>query len=330
VTEQLRALPGVQEVVVSSSLPIERHPFPMGFRMEGDGETWEKGRIVQLNLVSPNLFEMVNLPILRGRGLRSSDRRGAPPVLVVNQSFVRAFLPNKKPIGPQIQLVFEGQTRWFTIVGVVPDQPTLGSRFNVRWAQEKAEAYLPVQQVAPEWGSYYFMVRLNGQSGTMGDVVREAVRSVDRNQPVSGVFTLSGRMERIIRRDVGALQAIMAVGGFGFLMAVLGIYGVVSYSVVERTHEIGVRMALGATKTAVLGWILRHAMILGLIGVSAGGLFAVLTTMGLSTLLFGVTPLDPATYLSVILILLSAVLFASLIPALKVTRIDPIAALRYE
>lgn len=328
--ERLQAVPGVKEVSVASSLPIERHPFPMGFRMEGEGDRWKKGQIVQLNIVSPNLFETVKLPVLKGRALSYSDRRGAPPVLVVNQSFVKAFFSDEEPIGNQIRLRVGDTQRWYTIVGVVADQPTLGARFNVRWAHEKAEAYLSALQVAPRWGSYYFMARVTGQTGTMKDPLREAVRSLDPNQPVSTAFTMNERMKRIVQRDVAGVQAILGVGVFGFLMAILGIYGVVSYSVIERTHEIGVRMALGATKSNVLTWILKHGMALAVIGVITGFGLATFTTLGSSELLYDISPLDAGTYLSVLVILMAAVFCACLVPALKVMRIDPMQALRYE
>lgn len=325
VLDRLQSLPGVAEVSVSSSSCIDRNPFSMSLRMEGDGDQWRPECMVQLNVVSPNYLRMVNLPVLRGRSLTETDRRGSDAVLLVNQAYVKAFFADADPIGRQIQLPAESQWQWFTIVGVVPDRRNLGFKEDFG-----PEAYVSSLQVAAEWVNYEFLLRAQTQSGALQQAIREAVRSVDYDQPVSNPQMVEAKLRRAVERDVGGVQAMTVIGVFGLMMAVLGIYGVVSNSVVERTHEIGVRVALGGRKTDMLALILRQGLKLAALGLVIGMVLATVTTFGIRQMLFGVRPVDPACYMGVCAILMGTAIAACYIPARRAAKTDPMAALRYE
>ncbi|UCF17752.1 MAG: ABC transporter permease, partial [Phycisphaerales bacterium] len=202
VLERIRAVTGVEEVGVCSTAAFDRLVFPMSFRLENDGDQWwKRGRRVNLSIVSPNYLKMVNVPVLRGRALTDADRRGSAPVALVNQSFVEQFFALTDPIGRQFGLRVEDRDQWFTIVGIVPDQRNLGIEEDLG-----AEAYLAHRQVAPRWASYFFLARTKAAPGPLGDAIRQAVRSVDNNQPVSNPFTAESRMEEARRRDVQGTQ----------------------------------------------------------------------------------------------------------------------------
>jgi putative ABC transport system permease protein len=325
VLERLRSLPGVEAAGVSSSSCIDHNPFATSFRMEGDGDQWRPECTVQLNVVSPNYLQMVNLPVLRGRSLTEADQRGSALVLLVNQAYVKAFLADADPVGRQIQLPAESGSQWFTIVGIVPDRRNLG--FTELFGPE---AYLSSQQVAAEWVNYEFLIRAQTQSGALQQAIREAVRSVDYDQPVSNPQMVEAKLRRAVERDIGGVQAMIVIGSFGLVMAVLGIYGVVSNSIVERTHEIGIRVALGGKRTDMLALILTQGMRLAAFGLVIGMALAAATTFGIRQMLFGIRPVDPACYVSVCAILMGTAIAACYVPARRAARTDPMAALRYE
>ncbi|MHC4165566.1 MAG: ABC transporter permease [Planctomycetota bacterium] len=326
VLERIRAVTGVEEVGVCSTAAFDRFVFPMSFRLENDGDQWwKRGRSVNLSVVSPNYLKMVNVPVLQGRPLTDADRRRSAPVALVNQSFVGQFFAQTNPIGRQFGLNVEGRDWWFTIVGIVPDRRNLGIEEDLG-----AEAYLSHRQVAPLWAQYFFLARTKAAPGLFGDAIRQAVRSIDNNQPVSNPFTAESRLEKARHRDVAGTQAVVAIGLFGLIMAVLGIYGVISNFVVERTHELGVRIALGAGQGDILCFIVKQGMKLALLGLAVGVVLAIATTFGMSQLLFGVSTLEPTVYLSVGLILAGTALVASLLPARKAAKLDPMVALKNE
>jgi ABC-type antimicrobial peptide transport system permease subunit len=210
-------------------------------------------------------------------------------------------------------------------VGVVPDRHNLGSKEDFG-----PEAYLSSLQVAAEWVNYEFLIRAQTQSGALQQAIREAVRSVDYDQPVSNPQMVEAKLRRAVERNVGGVQAMIVIGLFGLMMAVLGIYGVASNSVVERTHEIGVRVALGGRKTDMLALILKQGLKLTALGLMIGMVLATVTTFGICQMLFGVRPVDPACYMGVCTILMGTAIAACYIPARRAARTDPMAALRYE
>ncbi len=324
--ERIRTVVGVEEVGFCSTATIDRFVLHMEFRLENDGDQSKRNRRVNLSVVSPNYLKMVNVPVLRGRPLTDKDRRGSGLVALVNQSFVEQFFTETDPIGRQLGLNVEERDQWFTIVGVVPDRRNLGSKEDLG-----AEVYLSHQQVATR-SEYFFLARTKAAPVLFSDAIRQAVLSVDNSQPVSKPFTVESRLKqrKAIRGNIKRTQAMVAIGLFGLIMAVLGIYGVVSNSVVERTHELGVRMALGASQGDILHFIVKQGMKLTLLGLGVGVVLAVGTTFSFSRLLFGVGTLEPTIYLLVSLILAGTAFVASLLPARKAAKLDPMVALKYE
>lgn len=326
VLENMRGIPGLDDVSLSTASAVNRHPFPVGIHFEeNDNEASPYFRTYN-TAISPNYFKIVNLPILRGRGIEDSDKAGTERVAVVNQRFVQRYYPDADPIGRRIKVhIDEASSPWVTIVGVVPDQPNVGSQPDFG-----PEIFLAFDQTAPRWSSYHFLARTRSDPGRFSEALKEAARQVDASQPMSRTATLDSRLAKIIERDTAPIRAFTGIGVFGLIMALLGIYGVVSHSVAERTHEIGVRVALGADRGDTLRLILGQGMRLVAIGLIAGVLLASATTFAISQMLFGIGVLDPLTYAVVGLAMLSTALLASLIPARHATRVDPITALRYE
>lgn len=322
--ERLRNLPGVEDAAFSSDRTVDRYPFPTGFFLEGQ-RTWQQGQRVSVTIVSPNYFEMIDVPVLNGRGLGETDRRGAPGVALVNQAFVARYFPNEDPIGKRIGVHLETERDWLAIVGIIPDRPNLGNKSDIG-----PEAYLCAKQFAPEWSSNLFVARTQPNPIVLRDMYRNAVVSVDRSVPVGNPITLDSRIERAVQRNISGTQAIGAIGLFGLAMAIVGIYGVIGYSVTERTRELGIRMALGADRKDTLGMIVRQGMRYVLTGLGVGLTLAAATTFGMEDLLYGTHPLDPPTYTTVGSIVLLSALAAILLPASRAVHIKPMEALRYE
>jgi hypothetical protein len=303
---------------------VERYPFPTSFRLDGQ-DSWTKGQSVRLTILSPNLLPLVNVPVLRGRGLGDDDRRGSPPVAVVNQSFVKRYLPETDPVGARFGVSLESEMEWLTIVGVVPDRRNVGRNEILG-----PEAYLCAHQFAPVWSSTVFLVQTQPDPALLRDSLRGAVQAVDANVPVGSPQGLESQIERAASRNIESLRVIGVLGLFGLIMASIGIYGVVAYSVTDRTRELGVRMALGATRGDALALILRQGLRHVVMGLLLGGLFSLGMTFGMRELLYGTTPFDAATYSLVALVVFASSLVATLLPARRLLHINPVEALRHE
>lgn len=326
--ERIRAVAGVADVGVCSTASIDRYVFPISFGLENDGNRWwTQGRMANISIVSPNYLKMVNVPVSRGRQLTDADHGGSHLVALVNQTLAEQFFGEHDPMGRQICLNVDKGNQWFTIVGIVPDRPNLGPARDLG-----AEVYLSHQQAAPLWAQYYFLARTKAAPVLFCDGLRQALQSVDPDQPVSKAFTVQSRLQerKALHADIAGIKAMGITGLFGLIMSVLGIYGVVSNSVFERTHELGVRRALGAGHGAILGHIIKEGMILTFLGLGVGLVLAVGVVLSISQLLYGVSAGDPVTYLLVTLMFVSTAFVASLLPARRAMRIDPMAALRYE
>jgi predicted permease len=324
VMERLRAVPGVEAVAMASDRSVNRNPHHMGFKFVG-AERWISGHSLGLTVTSPNYMEMLNVPLLLGRGLQSDDRRGSPEVILVNQSFVDRYFPDEDPIGKAIGFSIEGSTMWPTIVGVVGDRPNLGRQRDLG-----PEGYLCINQVAPEWISSSFIIETSLAPGVLGRTIREAVKSVDVALPVGRAIGIESAIERSMEGAKAGLRAMSGIGMFGLLIATIGIYGVVGYSVTERRRELGIRMALGSSRGGVLRLILRQGLSFAVVGLVIGLLLAFAVTMGMEELVYGISPFDFPTYLVVGVVLAASAGLATLIPGLRAMRIDPAQSLRYE
>jgi putative ABC transport system permease protein len=324
VLERVTALPGVKGAGAIHLLPmggsnwdpdlaIEDHPLPPGTARPS----------VDWRLVTPGYFQAMDIRLVRGRYFTAEDDEKSLPVAIVNETLAHRYWPGEDPIGKRIRGGFEGKD-WVPIVGVVSDVKEQGLDLPTH-----LEMYRPYAQ-APFTSSLTLMVRTAGDPVGLAASIRNEVWAIDRDVPIAEVQPLT----QVVSKSVAARRSTMLLlAGFAalaLLLGAVGIYGVVTYSVNQRTHEIGVRMALGATSRDVLRLIVGQGMRLILFGVALGLGGAYLSTRALERLLFGVSATDPVTFAGVALLLSAIAFLACLIPARRATRVDPMEALRYE
>ena len=325
-TERLRALPGVESAAAVTSLPLGGSNLSVwrGFIRDARPETPEEADNAAYAVVTPDYFRAMRIPLRAGRVFDERDQMESAKVVVVNESFARKAFAGEDPVGKRIH-IWRDEKFPREIVGVVGD--TKPQRLDAAGA---LQMYVPHRQDAT-WGGLSLVVRVRG-AGTDSLVqgVRAEVRALDRELPVYDVKTLG----KVVADSTAYRRVTMfLMAGFAcaaLLLAGVGLYGVVSYSVAQRTHEIGVRLALGARGRDILGLVVRQGMLLTLAGLGLGLACAFALTRLISGLLYGVTATDPATY-AVVSVLLAAVAFlACLVPARRATKVDPMVALRYE
>ena len=342
VLEKLQGHIGIESVAVIGALPTRCCPEFYSFSIIGHPVPTPENRPQGgYSEVSANVFHTMKIPLLRGRYLDEHDTESAPWVVVVNEALVRKYFPNEDPIGQQILLRYDpypvDETRPRQIVGVVGDVKHFGV------GQETPPfvyaTFLQQPAVFPGGAArahlHKALVLRTGSTpltgaGNLATEVKKAIAEIDPNQPVTNIMT----MEKIIALSLGDWRFYMQLLGIfaalAMLLAAIGIYGVMSYSVNERTHEIGVRMALGAHPRDVLGLVAKLALKLTLIGVAIGVALAFGLARLISTFLYGVKPTDPLTYAAVAIGLGLVALLACYIPARRATKVDPLVALRYE
>ncbi len=322
--ERIRAIPGVEAAGLTQNLPA-RGSGMWNFGI--DGATYTADReypYARRILVSPSLFDAFAMPARQGRTLLSQDRAGTLPVAVVNESFVASHFPQQDPIGRRIRFGASASTEpWVTIVGVVPD------RYPGNVENEDPEAvYLPVSQGASRFMSV--VARTRGNALALAGPVRDAVVSIDPDLPIYWPLTFAQSVREVtwFYRIFGSL--FMIFGLVALFLAGIGLYAVMAFSVGQRTREVGVRMALGAQASDVVGLVFRQGVMQIGIGMTLGLALAAGVSQLLQTLLFDVQPRDPGIFLGVIMVLATAGAMACLLPARRATRIDPIIALRAE
>jgi len=340
--EKTGALPGVESAALIGALPTRCCPEFYSFAILGHPAPAPENRPrAGYSEVSDQLFSTLKIPLVKGRYLDEHDTEAAPWVIVVNQAFARKFFPNEDPIGQQILLRYDpypvDELRPRQIVGIVGDVKHFGLG-----EETPPFVYAPFTQqpaVFPGGAARAHLHKalvLRTPSGPMGAdknlavSVKQALAEIDPNQPVTNIMT----MEDVLAVSLGDYRFYMELlgifAGVAVLLAAVGIYGVMSYSVSERTHEIGVRMALGAESSDVLGLIARLWLKLTLIGVAIGVALALGVARLISSFLFGVKPTDPLTYAAVAVGLSAVALLACYIPARRAMKVDPLVALRYE
>jgi predicted permease len=325
--ERLENHPGVESAAAVFRLPVRQSTFGSRFRLERAVDAEQRERSIGVQVVTPGYFETLGVGIVRGRGLTRYDRAGAPPVVLINETAAKSLFPSEDPLGRRlVQFSYdplENAAEAFTIVGIVADVRTAGLGEEL-----EPEAYFAHAQV-PHAGMFV-AVRTTGGPLEMARAVREAIGALDRGVPIvelrsmQEVVAESVARERLLARFVGMFSAV------ALTLAAVGIFGLVSFAVAERTREIGVRIALGATRGNALGHIIRHISLLVLIGLAIGLAAALAVTRTLESELFGVIPTDPAVFAAVILVLAATALVASVIPAWRAATLDPLVALRAE
>jgi putative ABC transport system permease protein len=338
VISRIEAEPGVFSVAAVNFPPVSGQNWGLVFRVEGrpPPETPEERLGGYAKAITAGYLETVGIPILRGRGFSGADREGAPEVIIVNRALVDRVFPGEEPIGARLLLRdgVEDQERAFEIVGVVGNVKQEGLATD----EPELIFYIPYRQQAPAYVDWQvgfrmrvsFVVRARGDVAAFAPAVRRAIWAVDPDLPVQRVRTV----EQIIteglgeRRLYGILLGVFA--GIGFVLAALGVYGLMAYTVSRRIHEIGVRMVLGASRREVLSLVLRRGLALGLAGVAVGLGGAWALTRLIESQLFGITPTDPVTLGVVSVTLLVTAMVATFLPAHRATRVDPMESLRSE
>ena len=312
----------IQQAGVINALPFGGHQWMWSFRVAGSesGGKLVKGG-ADYRLVTPGYFRAMGIPILRGRSFTAEDRADLPGAFIINEAFAREKLPNREALGSQIRL--DDHSPWSTIVGVVGDV-----RHNGLADKVEPEMYRPFAQ-APH-SSMTMVFRAEGDVTALTGTIRGFVKDLDPNQPVGRIST----MEALISNSVSRPRFYMALLGLfaavAAALAAVGIYGVMAYSVSQRTHEIGIRVALGAQRSQVLRLVLLQGAILTGVGIVLGITGAVALTRYMASLLHGITATDPLTFVAISFLLSAVSLLASYIPARRATKVDPMVALRYE
>jgi putative ABC transport system permease protein len=324
ILERVQALPGVKSAAVANYLPLSGHWGTIGFNIEGH-PALTPGDYLAANhaTISPGYFATMKIPVIEGRGFISADRDKAPHVLAINQTMARQFWPHETPIGKRLDLGNYGSPDFWEIIGIVGDVKHFGPATEAR-----PQVYF--SQLQNPGTSINLVIRTTGEPLSLVNSVRAALRAVDPAQPVYNIQTLDHLAAQSIAPRRFAMQILAAFAGVALFLGAIGIYGVISYAVSKRTHEIGVRMALGAQRVNVLWLVVRQGMKLALIGIAAGLVAAVTLTRVLRTLLFEVKSLDPSIFLLVTFVLATVALLACWLPARRAAKIDPMEALRYE
>lgn len=324
--QRVEGLPGVSIASCAANTPLSDFWMISSVHPPGVKPGPDVSQItVGMNHIAPRYFETLGAPIIAGREFRWTDQAGAAPVAVINQSLAREFGSNENPIGKRFfaSSGSPGRLPEFEVIGVVQD-----NKSNSLFESAGPQVYFPLSQ--ENKGELTLVIRAGTPPAQLLPPLRQAIASIDRELPVYGVTTMTEQIDEAL---ISQRLAALLVSGFGLtavLLAALGIYGVLSYSVTQRTREIGVRMALGAERRDVLSLIIRHGMRATLLGVGLGAVGAYFMTRWLKSWLYGVSPTDPLTFLTTAAVLFGAALLAGWLPALRATRVDPIQALRNE
>jgi putative ABC transport system permease protein len=324
--QRVQSLAGVRSAAVTTNLPLYRQGNSISVRIEGRPDP-PPGQelIVVTRIISPGYFDTMSIPLLAGRQLSEQDSENAPNAVVISETMAHRFWPGEDAVGKRIAIGrIRSDADWTQVIGVVKDV----RQFELN-AAPRPQMYLSYKQ-AGFFTSEDLVVRTDVEPASLAATVRKAVWEIDKDQPVSDIRTMDEILAESIARQRFSMLLLGVFAGVALLLAAVGIYGVMSYSVAQQTHEIGIRMALGATTGAVLKMAVGYGLKLVVAGVVIGLIAAFALTRLMATLLFGVTPTDPATFvvISVLLVLVAGV--ASYVPARRATKVDPLIALRYE
>ncbi|MEP6692766.1 MAG: ABC transporter permease, partial [Gemmatimonadaceae bacterium] len=327
VLPRIAQVPGVRNVGATSVMPFSNNWSTGSFNVEGyEPPKNGNGPWGDIRIVSPDFFKTMQVPLQRGRTLEERDSPGAQSVAVVDEEFVKRFYKTSAdPIGKRIWFgnpAANDSTKYLTVVGVVAHTKHEGLDADAR-----VQLYFPYAQ-AGGVGSFDLAVRTSGDPMRYVGAIRNAIHSVDRDLPMSRI----GKLDDLVEQSMGQRRLSMVLlgifAGLALLLASLGIYGVMSYSVAQRSRELGVRMALGAARGSVLGLVMRQGMTLAMMGVGIGLVGAFALTRLIASQLYAVKPTDPVTFGVVALLLSGVALLATFLPALRATRVDPVVALR--
>jgi predicted permease len=319
--ERARTSPGVQSATIASNFPLggglARTVFPEG----QDEASGYRGTLTVLNDIAPNFLATLRVPLLSGREFTDADRKDTKQVAIISEAMAKRFWPNEIAVGKRFH--FFGETALREVVGVARNTVV-----NAIGEEPQPLAYLPLtQDYAP---AVTMQVRTNGRPEAVVATVRSQVQSLDANLALTNFNTIGELIDQGLWAPRMGAALLTVFGGLALFLAVVGVYGVLSYSVNQQTREIGVRMAMGAQSGRILRLVVGQGMQLAIAGLTLGILIAFAATRVLSSLLFGVSAHDPLIFVGVSLILASAAILACYIPARRATKVDPLVALRYE
>jgi putative ABC transport system permease protein len=319
VVQRLQALPGVQAVGAVSRLPLAGGNSSRSFGVPGIETAYD----ADIRVSTPDYFRAMGIPLLKGRGFSDSDLSSSLNVAVVNQALARTAFPGQDPIGKQLTH-FGPDNLTLQIIGVVG---------NVRHVGLDADPHAEIYQLLgqAQWPSMFVAIR-SGTSDptTLTSAAQNAVWSVNKDVPLANVRTMQDLIANSVQRRKFSMLLLTIFAVVAMLLAAIGLYGVMAYSVVQRTHEIGIRMALGARRPEVLALVVKQGMALALMGIAAGATLSLGMTRLISGMLFGITPTDPLTFVGVVTLLGTVAFLANYLPARRASKVDPMVALRYE
>jgi putative ABC transport system permease protein len=318
---KIRALPGVEAVGMASGLPLGNNGWQSGFVIEGrPAPPPGQNPLTEVAYVSPDYFHAMRMTFLKGRNFSEQDIKSAPRVTIIDEEFARRHWPESDPIGQQIRVGGNPTT----IIAIVRRVKMEGLATD----SNRVQSYYPYQQ--NPLGGMTIVLRTKGDPAELATSARLQVQSVDKDQPIFLVQTMEQIWNDSIAPERLNLMLLIIFAGVALALAAIGIYGVMAYSVTQRTHEIGVRMALGAQRTDILKHVVGQGMLLVIIGIAIGLGTAFAVTRLMKSLLFGVSASDPMTFSAVAIMLALIALFACFFPARKAMKVDPMVALRYE
>jgi predicted permease len=328
VLRRVRALPGVESVSFANAIPFSGHSWTM-MLLQAEGHPMptkidmQHGPMAVYTEVSRGYFRNIGIPLLSGRGFLPADAAPSSQVAVINQAMAKRMWPNRDPLGKQFRVAGFGHNPWDRVIGVVAD--IHGARLSMEpWPQ----AYF-LMESHPQ-STAYLLVRTAGKPSAFAGSLRKVIHSVDKDEPVSSFYTIDQLLSQSLASRRIRMVLLGTFAGLALLLAAAGVYGIVSYSVSQRTHEIGIRLAIGAQRSDIVRLVLREAMLMTLIGVAIGTVGAFGLSRFLHDLLYGVKPTDTSTFLIVTVVMAGIALAACLIPARRATKVDPMVVRRYE
>jgi predicted permease len=330
VLHRVHGMPGVETAASVSSLPLKSTTAALTLTVEGQKQQMglEAGNLIEERSVTPEYFQMTGLRLLGGRNFSATDIKTAPKVAIVNETFARRFFAGNA-IGRRFNegdsMNKDSSTAWVEVVGIVSD-----SRDNLQAGGTVSPEYYLAFAQSRFPGSTNVIIRTQSDPLAMADAVRQQIWSVDKNAPIADIKTMDALLSESVAAPRFRTLLLGAFGALGLLLAMVGVFGVISYAVTQRTREIGVRMALGAQPRDVLRLVLGEGMLLAAIGIATGAAGALALTKLLESLLYEIKPRDPATFIAVAISVAAAAALACYIPARRAMRVDPIVALRYE
>jgi predicted permease len=324
--QHVQSLAGVRSAAVTTNLPLYRQGNSISISIDGQPEPPPgQERIVVTRIVSPGYLKTMSIPLLRGREITEQDTETSPNVVLISETMARRYWPGEDVVGKRIAV---GRIRkpedWIQVIGVVKDV----RQFELT-AEPKPQMYLTYRQ-AGFFDAQDLVVKTDVDPASLAATVRKAVWEIDKDQPVSNIQTMEDILADSIARQRFSMLLLAIFAAVALVLAGVGIYGVMSYSVAQRTREIGIRMALGAQTGAVLKLAVGYGIKLVIAGLVIGLIVAFALTRVMATLLFGVTATDPTTFTLISLLLIAVAVLASYVPARRATKVNPIIALRYE